>query len=40
MDKSQKSNECFKCSKQILDDLYGERSPYDEIGDPQKMLRN
>jgi hypothetical protein len=26
------SRDCFQCSRQILSELYGENSPYDQIG--------
>jgi len=38
MGEAAKSNQCFKCAKKILSELYGENSPYDQIGDANKML--
>lgn len=38
MGEAAKSNQCFKCARKILDELYGENSPYDHIGDVNKML--
>lgn len=40
MGKGEMSNQCFKCSKRILDELFGDKSPYDEIGDINKMIRS
>lgn len=40
MGEANKSNQCFKCARKIFDDLYGENSPYDQIGDLNKMLRS